>query len=138
MRDALTVDAGRRPLLGGGVGGNVVQLAIVEEQADAGRHQDLEHPAEFLGWRGRAGHRLFDGIHGGHHEDQRAVVERVLDLLLVGVRHTHAGNGARIGTLPPHLRGLIPGGRRVLHLRPDEVVAGIGQRAVDAGIRDVE
>ena len=57
----------RRPSLGRGVGGDVVQLAIVEEQGDTGRDQNLEHSAKFFCWCGRAGHRLFDRLDRGTH-----------------------------------------------------------------------
>ncbi len=62
----------------------------------------------------------------------------MLDLFLVGVRDAHAGNCARIGASAPHLGYLIPGGRGVLHLGPDEVIAGAGDGAIDAGVGDIE
>src|SRR5271156_7106194 len=40
----------------------------------------------------------------------------------------------RPATGPPRLGSLIPGGRSVLHLGPDEVVAGIGHGAIGAGV----
>ena len=79
------------------------------------------------------GLRLFDAVDGRDHDDQRAHVGGVLDLTLVGIGHARAG-GCRSRTGAPHPGDLLPRDGLVLHLDPDEVVAGRGHRAVGARV----
>ena len=73
-----------------------------------------------------------------HDDDQRAGVKRVLDFALVGVGDAYAGHGLGVRTRAPHARDRFPVPIVVLHLGPDEVVAGIGHRAVGCRVGGAE
>ena len=62
----------------------------------------------------------------------------MLDLTLVGIGDADPGNGLGVRTGPPHSRNGAPVVRIVLHLGPDEVVSGIGHRAVRRRISGAE
>ena len=81
---------------------------------------------------------FLNGVYRRHDDDQRARIERVLDLAFVGVGHAHTRNRLGIRTGPPHTRNGLPVVLIVLHLGPDEVVAGIGHGAVRRGIGGAE
>ncbi len=70
--------------------------------------------------------------------DERAGVERMLNLALIGVGHAHAGNRLRVRAGAPHACDRLPVMLIVLHLRPDEVVTGIRHGAVGGGIGGAE
>ena len=78
--------------------------------------------------------RFLDGVDGRDDEHQRAGIERMLDLEFVRVWHPRAGNRLGVRAGPPRHGGLVPCGRRMLHLGPDEVVSGIGHGAIGARI----
>ena len=82
--------------------------------------------------------RLLHGVDRRHDDHQRAGVERVLDLALVGVGDAHARHRLGVRAGPPHPRRRLPVALVVLHLGPDEVVAGVGHRAVGGRIGRAE
>ena len=63
---------------------------------------------------------------------------RVLDLALVGVGDAHARHRLGVRARAPQARGRFPVALVVLHLGPDEVVAGVGHRAVGRGVAGAE
>src|SRR5262249_16219795 len=82
--------------------------------------------------------RLFDAVHGGDDDPQPTGVERVLNLALVRVGHSNARNRLRLRTGTPHSGSGLPVALVVLHLGPDEVVAGVSHGTVSGGIGRAE
>ncbi len=82
--------------------------------------------------------RLFDRVDRRHDDDQGTGVERMLDLALVRVGDAHAGHRLGVRAGRPHAADAFPRAHVVLHLGPDEVVAGVGHRAVGGRIGGAE
>src|SRR6202022_3590134 len=76
------------------------------------------------------GFSLFDGADRGNHDHQRTIIHRVLDFAFIGVGHAPARDRFGGRTRLPHAGDRAPVARVVLHLGPDEVIAGIRHRAV--------
>src|SRR5471032_2232048 len=62
----------------------------------------------------------------------------MLNLPFIGVSHANARHGLGVRTSAPHASHLLPFLGVVLHFRPDEIVAGIGHRAIRFRIRGAE
>src|SRR5204863_7354766 len=77
-------------------------------------------------------------VDGRHDENERAGVEGVLDLALVGIRDADAGHRFGVRTRAPHARHRAPVVLIVLHLGPDEVIAGVRHGAVSRRVGGAE
>src|SRR5205823_4216690 len=75
---------------------------------------------------------FFDSINGRYDHDQRARIECMLNLAFIGVGDANARHSLRCWASSPHASNGFPIARIMLHLRPDEIVSGIGHRAINS------